>query len=303
MMNRSAVFAGCARDCDRFLPGVLSNLETLAGLFRQSAFVVIENDSCDRTKAVLNDWGCTQARFHLASMDGLDAQLRPRTVRLASARNRYLEIIRNSDLREFDYLFVMDLDNVCEARLDTAAVIRAIAFLDSDRSHAGVFANQEGPYYDLWALRHGELCPRDIWVDILAYAVTRGVTDEEAYDRVFRPRVFSLAKDRAPLLAESAFGGLGIYRMSAVLGGSYAGEADIRLKPHDAPEISLTVQACEHVKLNRQIGASGGRLFILPYLINYATPHMDFPPSDCRTIVIRGGEGVIPTPPQNRPYP
>jgi hypothetical protein len=285
-LNHSAVFVGCVRDCESFLPGVLSNLESLSRLFRQSAYVMIENDSCDRTKHLLNDWGRGQDRFHLESLDGLDAQVRPRTARLAIARNRYLDIVRNSDLRDFDYLIVMDLDNVCQRPVDASAFLEAVGYLNSDPSHAGVFANQEGPYYDLWALRHPELCPTDVWMDILAYAMTRGASDEEAFDRVFRPRVFSLPKEAAPIAVDSAFGGLGIYKMPAALGGAYRGEREVRVTPYDSAELKMTVQLCEHVPFNRRITRDGGRLFVMPSLINYTTPHMDYPPSDCRTIVI-----------------
>jgi len=285
-LNHSAVFVGCVRDCEAFLPGVLSNLESLSRLFRQSAYVMIENDSRDRTKDVLNDWGRGQERFYLESLDGLDAQVRPRTARLAIARNRYLDIVRNSDLRDFDYLIVMDLDNVCQRAVDTDAFIEAVGYLNSGPSHAGVFANQEGPYYDLWALRHPELCPSDVWMDILAYAMTNGVSDEEAFDRVFRPRVFSLPENSAPISVDSAFGGLGIYKMQAALEGAYRGEREVRVKPYDAPELTMTVQLCEHVPFNRRITKGGGRLFIMPSLINHTTLHMDYPPSDCRTIVI-----------------
>ncbi len=286
-LNHSAVFVGCISDCEPFLPGDLSNLGSLSRQFRQSATVMIENDSRDRTKDVLNDWGRGQDRFHLESLDGLDAQVRPRTARLAIARNRYLDIVRNSDLRDFDYLIVMDLDNVGQTQVDAGAFLEAISFLNSDPSHAGVFANQESFYYDLWALRHAELCPSDIWMDILAHAMTHGASDEEAFDRVFRPRVFSLPKEAAPIAVDSAFGGLGIYKMPAALEGAYRGEREVRVTPYDSAELTMTVQLCEHVPFNRRITKGGGRLFIVPSLINYTTPHMDYPPSDCRTIVIR----------------
>jgi hypothetical protein len=122
---------------------------------------------------------------------------------------------------------------------------------------------------------------------ILDYAMTHGVCDEEAFDRVFRPRVFSLPKEAAPVSVDSAFGGLGIYKMRSAIGGAYRGEREIRVTPHGSAELQMTVQLCEHVPFNRRITKNGGRLFIVPSLINYTTPHMDYPPSDCRTIVIR----------------
>ena len=221
-LNHSAVFVGCVRDCEPFLPGVLSNLENLSGLFRQSAFVMIENDSRDRTKELLNDWGRGQDRFHFESLDGLDAQVRPRTARLAIARNRYLDIVRNSDLRDFDYL-IRDGPRQClpAARSIPTPSLRLSRYLNSDPSHAGVFANQERFYYDLWALRHPELCPTDIWMDILDH---RAVERRQRRGGI-RPGFPACVCFRCPETprrsrVDSAFGGLGIYKMQAALGGA-----------------------------------------------------------------------------------
>jgi hypothetical protein len=99
--------------------------------------------------------------------------------------------------------------------------------------------------------------------------------------------VFSLPKGAAPVSVDSAFGGLGIYKMQSAIGGAYRGEREVCVTPSDAEELKMTVQLCEHVPFNRRITRDGGRLFVIPSLINYTTPHMDYPPSDCRTIVIR----------------
>jgi hypothetical protein len=287
LSSRSAVFAGCVRDCECYLPGVLENLEALSSLFRQSAFVLVENDSKDNTKSILRRWGTGRQGFYLHSLDRLDERHPSRTVRLAEARNTYIQTIKTSQLRTFEYLFVLDFDNVSEMPLDLHMVTRAIDFLDGDASCAGVFANQRDYYYDLWALRHPDLCPGDIWLDILDHAETWGVSDDEAFERVFRPRIFALPPDREPIEVESCFGGLGIYKMSStVLDGAYHGTAKATIRPRSGPTMSLTVQACEHVTFNRSIVTTGGRLFILPYLINGTTRDMNYPPSDCRTIVI-----------------
>ena len=192
---------------------------------------MIENNSRDRTKDMLNDWGRGQGRFQLENSRRPGCTGSSTTARLAIARNRYLDIVRNSDLRDFDYLVVMDLDNVCQRPVDTDAFVEAVGYLNSDPSYAGVFANQDSFYYDLWALRHAELCPSDVWMDILAYAMTNGVSDDEAFDQVFRPRVFSLPKAAAPVAVDSAFGGLGIYKMPAALAGAYRGEREVRVTP------------------------------------------------------------------------
>ena len=48
--TKRAVFAGCARNCAEAIPYVLNNVSRIAGLFAESAFVFVENDSRDATK-------------------------------------------------------------------------------------------------------------------------------------------------------------------------------------------------------------------------------------------------------------
>jgi glycosyltransferase involved in cell wall biosynthesis len=263
-----AVFAGCARDCAKPLPNVLSNIERLSGLFEDSAFVFVENDSNDQTRQILEEWGKSRASFSLVRMDDLQF-CAVRTVRLAIARNTYLEIIRSSTLREFDYLFVMDMDDVNERELAVESIAKSLEFLDSQPSHAAVFANQPGTYFDMWALRHAAMCPKDVWEEVLEYAITHSCSDDEAFDKTFRRRVFSLAPEAPPMEVSSAFGGIGIYKLSYALRSRYAGQ-EVKLINNPPDLLRIPMQICEHVRFNEGIATQGGRMFILPWLLNWA---------------------------------
>jgi hypothetical protein len=262
-----AVFAGCARDCAKSLPNVLLNLQRLAELFEESAFVFVENDSNDRTPQILAQWGQSRPNFRLACMDDLQF-CSLRTVRLAIARNMYLEIIRSSKLREFDYLFVIDMDNVNERELSLDAVVRSVEFLVALPSRAGVFANQSGAYFDMWALRHSTQCPKDVWEEVLEYAMAHSCSDEEAFDKTFKSRIFQLPADSEPVEVSSAFGGFGIYKLGYALGSRYVGR-ETKLIEQPPEQFRIPMQICEHVPFNQGIGREGGRLFILPWLLNW----------------------------------
>jgi hypothetical protein len=56
----SAVFVGCARDCEAHLDGVLANIRRAAAQFSQVAFIFVENDSVDATATRLRAFGSTQ---------------------------------------------------------------------------------------------------------------------------------------------------------------------------------------------------------------------------------------------------
>ena len=51
-----AIFAGCVRNCERWLPKVLTNIEKYSSYFLKSHFIFIENDSTDNTKEILKKW-------------------------------------------------------------------------------------------------------------------------------------------------------------------------------------------------------------------------------------------------------
>ena len=71
-------------------------------------------------------------------------------------------------------------------------------------------------------------------------------------------RQFSIPADARPIRVRSAFGGLGVYKMSKILDCRYDGlDSDGR-------------ELCEHVPFNQKICDHGGELYIYPKLLNQA---------------------------------
>jgi hypothetical protein len=136
--QKRAVFTGCARDCAAALPRVLAKVARMAGLFAETAFVFIENDSRDGTKSLLEAWCGERPNARLISLDGLAASCPVRTIRLATARNRYLSAVR-SEFSDYNLLIALDCDEVNAREIDLAAVGRAVEFLEQDASYAAVF--------------------------------------------------------------------------------------------------------------------------------------------------------------------
>ena len=277
-----AIFAGCVRNCERWLPKVLTNIEKYSSYFFKSHFIFIENDSTDNTKEILGKW-YKNRNCSSINMDGLK-NIPKRGLRLEAARNAYLKIIKDSNsLKKYDYLIVMDFDDVSIFEIEKKNILKSIEFLNSDKSIAGVFSNQRGMYYDMWTLRHKTICPVDVWEEILDYKIKNKVTDEIAYECTLKKRKFNLDENNSPLEVDSAFGGFAIYKMDYILKNQkpYIGS---KIKKIDKNN-TIKWQVCEHVQFNMGIKDLGGKLYILPYLINGENKGGEFRPSTYRYFI------------------
>ena len=285
-LSPKIIFAGAVQNASKHLPSVLKNLDNISKLASEVGYIFIENDSADTTNADLKAWGSNKSNFNLVSLDGLN-QIPVRTVRLEIVRNTYLELIKtDSKLRTFDFLVILDMDEVNTYQVDRNNFSDALNFLDNSASRAAVFANQQGAYYDLWALRSKELCPVDVWQEVLDYAHNHKVSDEEAFSKTFARRVLNFENYKDPIEVDSAFGGLGIYKMKFILGNTnpYLG-SKIKVLREDSGQLQiLRTQICEHVHFHDGIRSQLGSLYIFPSLINRILPKVSFNPSFFRTL-------------------
>jgi FkbM family methyltransferase len=249
----SVVFAGCARDCDAHLKGVLENIERWSGRVTTAATVIVENDSKDGTRDTLGRWARAQPNRVLLTIEGLGS-VTSRTGRLALARNAYLDFIAANPIRAADFLVVLDFDAVNSEPISEIAFGNAIGLLAQNPGVAAVFACSDPAYYDIWPLRHPEWCPGDVWVEVRE---ERELPPALAVERYVYSRQVVIPETAQPIQVQSAFGGLGIYRSSAIQGARYDGVT------------ASGVECSEHVPFNAKV-AERGTLLILPTLRNRA---------------------------------
>ena len=254
LKKKRVVFAGAARNCARFLPSVLQNVSRLAALYEDAAFVIAENDSDDETKSMLRSWLCRQPHGHLIDLDGLAAIEQIRTQRIATTRNACLDVILSGTYCDYDHLVMLDFDDVNASPISIEEYLAAVNFLEGSPAAAGVFANQAMAYYDIRAVRHANWCMDDCWKEVEARP--RWMPLGLAKILYVYRRQFSIPADARPIRVRSAFGGLGVYKMSKILDCRYDG-LDI-----DGREV------CGHVPFNQKICDRGGELYIYPKLLN-----------------------------------
>ena len=268
------LITGCAQTCGPWLEGVLANVERLRGLCSASRVLLLENDSQDDTVARIRAYASERPEVHALGFTGLNARIPIKTVRLAHLRNTALAWLeRHGGWDSIDLLVVLDLDGVNAAPWDLEQLQRCLAWWQQQPQAAALFANQRGPYYDLWALRHPQLCPGDIWAAMLQrHGEQPELSDAELLEQVYEPRQLQLDPAQPPLEVHSAFGGLAFYSSAwlARSGARYVGEQPLAWQGPQGTRW-LRWQCCEHVAFHQQLRAAGGRLWIHPALINWAS--------------------------------
>ncbi len=244
--QKKIVFAGCARNCAKWINPSLSTLSAIGNQFASYEILVFENDSSDETK-----WILKRARdskefpLTIITQSGLDTKLPHRTQRLAHARNTLLDITL-TNFGEHDYLCWVDLDGIIGNSFSTDGFLSNFAL---ERVWDGVFPVTNTFYYDIWALRHPVLSPGDYCSQIDRSDATLGSDFIIGYHAHMRQS--RLQNLPAWLSVESAFGGMGIYKIPSIAGARYQGLVDEN-------------QICEHVPFNNTIVKTGGKLYINP---------------------------------------
>jgi hypothetical protein len=191
--------------------------------------------------------------------------LKPRILRIAWARNRILDFVHSTELASFDYLIMIDLDEV-NANISIPALLDCFHL----KSNWDVLtANQLGYYYDLFALRTEkyDLNPcgpgeRATW---------NNGTDIDRLFNIDSGNSKELAPDLGLIPVLSAFGGLGIYKMHLFEGLRYEPSTVYEKsgKHFLHPETGIKEYDCEHVDIHTKMRDKyNAKIYINTALIN-----------------------------------
>ena len=245
------LIVGVARNVERVAAAEIAALQSAFADFQTKHWLVIESDSSDRTVQVLRDIQDSTPGFRVLSLGHLREHLPLRTERIAHCRNRYLQEIEDNPLyTKVQWVVVADLDGA-NYRLDRSAVSSCWSRNDWDVC----CANQQGLYYDIWALRHPTWSSDDCWVRY-RQLVAQGMSRYDARWAAVYARMRHVAPGGGWIAVDSAFGGLAIYRQSVLAGARYSGTT------------TAGEEICEHVPLHAQLREKGCAILLNPSLLN-----------------------------------
>ena len=240
LSEQHILVAGVARNCEKTIEQDVSAISAALKGCRALCWLVVESDSDDKTIETLHSLEMNVAGFRFLSLGELRQATPIRTERIAHCRNVYLDELKANPLySEIDYVVVADFDGV--NGLVTSEGFRSCwARTDWDVSTA----NQRGPYYDIYALRHPVWSPNDCWKQY-DFLRRHGIQREVAAWAAMYAKMITIPETAEWIPVDSAFGGLGVYRRCALDGVRYAG-IDEAGEP-----------ICEHVGLHNQIRSNG----------------------------------------------
>jgi len=251
IVEKNFLLVGLTKNSSKTIEHEVLQLSAALKRFAALQWLIIESDSKDNTIEKLTKLQINIKNFRFLSLGVLKDTFPLRTARIAYCRNIYLdEINKNPFYKDIDYVIVADLDGMND-------LITEEAFLSCWKHDVwGVCtANQRGPYYDIWPLRHKDWSPNDCWSQY-EFLVHHNVSVQKSKFAAVYSRMIEIDESLNWIEVESAFGGLAVYRRDALCDVQYIGLNE------DGEEM------CEHLSLNEQIRAKGYRIFINPKLIN-----------------------------------
>jgi len=107
-------------------------------------------------------------------------------------------------------------------------------------------ANQKGPYYEIWALRHKDWYAEDCWAQYKFLNKYR-CNSKENFNSSIYSKMITIPYDSQWIEVDSAFGGFAIYKKFTFLYCEYIGVSE------DGEEF------CEHTHFNKRLKLIGAK--------------------------------------------
>lgn len=253
--NRTIVVFGMVRDCGASLKKNIKTIESIANHFYDYRVAILENNSRDDTKQVLNDWKNSNNKVYI-SLNDFDE----RKYKEIKSDDQYYKYFQLSKLQKYydyrnlmmdflesipfnaDYSMLVDLD---VERIDVKGVLTSFGSdIEWDAVTANGYSystNFKRRYHDTFAL-----CEYGLETQKQTLQMVRDYRE-----------VFSFLKKNMPFIrVYSSYGGIAIYKSKAIKGLRYAPVFN---------EYGGVQVRCEHFSLFKAMAERGyNKVFINP---------------------------------------
>jgi len=272
METLNIIVCGCTKNSSNYIHNEINSILNLKPLFLSLDIVIYENDSTDNTVNILKSMEKVQ-KLTLISESGIQSKLKYRTMIIAHGRNKLVEFV--SSKNKYDYMIMVDLDNIMN-NFDQQGLIDAFSY---DLNTWDVLTgNCKKIYYDIWALRLNKdtwgQVHNKIWTVCLDYDCWDMINHKKQLrlnERILhiKPYQKHIPKNLKLISVDSAFGGMGIYKVSKIKDCKYVGfTRKCSCEKYNMKVGPCTGQMCEHVSFHKDmIEKHNAKLFICPQLI------------------------------------
>ena len=247
----SFLVVGIVKNCQNTIAKDIERLKSSIPKYKSLEFLIIESDSSDQTILELSKLSTKIDNFKFISLGKLSDKLPSRTQRLAFCRNVYVEEIEKN-YKDVSYVIISDLDDI-----NKELNINSITSCFNKSGWDMCSANQNGPYFDIWALRHDLWNPVDPYKQLSFFkSFSNSIINK--YANIYS-KMIKIPINNDWIQVESSFGGIAIYKRHCFdFGARYIGLD------------KLGNELCEHISFHKELVKMNLKLFINPMFINAA---------------------------------
>ena len=239
MTDKKLAVCLLARDCAPRLDATFRQLDQLFGQFASVHIFIVENNSTDGTRALIEAYARKSPNVMADCFDDAALDALHRIERLALLRNRALSLVKTCADFEPDYLLMADAD----VGLSLGRLAHILKKAPSD----WVSLSANGRYY----LRAAGLRLPVLYYDLFAYVPAGSGTVMLSESEMLNSR-FTLQRQLRRhrfVPCRSAFGGVSVYRYAAVKDNLYTAEKNTRTEDFE--------YLCEHIPFTLRLSPWG----------------------------------------------
>jgi hypothetical protein len=206
MNLKKCYITGCVRNCEKYLDKVFENIKKIGNIFTDYIIIVSYDKSDDNSLNILIE---QQKKFkNMIIIINENSLAILRVENISNARNKILDKIRELNNNDFEYLIMIDLDDVSSKDLNISILEKYLSRDDWDS-----LSFNRKPYYDIWALSY-EPHMYSCW----HWENEWNIVTEMQKD--IQIKLNNLDEDKL-FKCYSAFNGLAIYRINKFINCSY----------------------------------------------------------------------------------